>query len=274
MSVWRLARTGRWLGALAFTIVFAVACVALGQWQFARRAEARAAIDLLNRNYDRPAVPVGDVLSALGASDPDAQWRPVTVTGKYWTEGVRYVRNRPTNAGVGFEQLAPLVTADGTTLIVDRGWVTANADNSAPATTPALPAGTVTVVSRLIPAEPVIAGRDAPAGQIATIHPATFDGEHAGATSIRVYSNWYGKVAHESPSAATGLPWEKPILDEGPHLSYALQWYVFAVMGFIGWGWALRKEARGEADTPRQPRARRARDEEIEDAALDAMRAR
>lgn len=262
------------MGALAFTIVFAVACVALGQWQFARRAEARAAIDLLNRNYDRPAVPVGEVLTTLGASDPDSQWRPVTVTGTYWEGGVRYVRNRPTNAGVGFEQLAPLVAADGTTLIVDRGWVTANADNSAPATTPALPTGTVTVVSRLIPAEPVIAGRDAPAGQIATIHPAAFDGEHAVESTIHVYANWYGKVAHESPSATIGVPWEKPVLDEGPHLSYALQWYVFAVMGFIGWGWALRKEAAGETPPPRQLRSGRPRDEDIEDAALDAMRAR
>jgi hypothetical protein len=44
-------------------------------------------------------------------------------------------------------------------------------------------------------------------------------------------------------------------------------------MGFYGYGWALRKEARGDVPPERKVRARRS-DEEIEDAALDATPAR
>ena len=32
----------------------------------------------------------------------------------------------------------------------------------------------------------------------------------------------------------------RPVLDEGPHLSYSLQWYVFALGGFAALAWALR----------------------------------
>ena len=68
------------------------------------------------------------------------------------------------------------------------------------------------------------------------------------------------------------------VADEGPHLSYTFQWYLFALLGFIGFGWALRHEHRAlraaETGEPIAP-ARRRRgagptDDEIEDALLDA----
>ena len=86
----------------------------------------------------------------------------------------------------------------------------------------------------------------------------------------------------ESPAAENNLTViPKPARDEGPHLSYALQWFVFAIMGFFGLGYALRQEYRMvNADDPEErERARirkkkddeRARtDAEIEDALLDA----
>ena len=272
--MWRLALTRRWLGMLAFTALFAVGCWGLSQWQFARRAEAQAAIRMLNANYDQSPVPLSALVPTTGSYSAGEKWRPVTITGEYWAGGIVYVRNRPTELGIGFEQLVPLTTTDGTTFIVDRGWVAANGDNSLPVHPPAIPAGTVTVVARLIPGEEPIAGRSAPAGQIATIDLAALNGRDGGNGPERVVTGWYGKLVSESPSAPTGTPWQRPVLDEGPHLSYALQWWVFALMGFIGYGWALRKEARGDVAPPPKPVRRRPSDEDIEDAALDAMRAR
>src|SRR6218665_168336 len=40
----------------------------------------------------------------------------------------------------------------------------------------------------------------------------------------------------------------RPALDEGPHLSYALQWFVFATMGFVGLGWAANRERTTELE--------------------------
>jgi surfeit locus 1 family protein len=39
-----------------------------------------------------------------------------------------------------------------------------------------------------------------------------------------------------------------PATDEGPHLSYAVQWFIFATVGAIGWPLLLRKTARDERD--------------------------
>ncbi len=269
MNPWRLAVTPRWWGILGFTVAFAVACVGLGQWQFDRRAQAQAAIALLNANYDLPPVELTTILDGPAEFDVSEKWRRVRVTGEYLSADIIYVRTRSGPAGIGFEQLAPLQMAGGTVFVVNRGWVSANGDNSAPSETPEVPSGTVEVTARLIPSERTIVGRDAPVGQIATINLETIGGR----INSAVYRGWYGRLATESPSTPAGAPWEKPVLDEGPHLSYALQWYVFALMGFVGYGWALRKEARGDISPEPKVRARRS-DEEIEDAVMDTTRVR
>ena len=75
----------------------------------------------------------------------------------------------------------------------------------------------------------------------------------------------------------TALP--KPALDEGPHLSYAFQWLVFAILGFVALAWAVRQEYRNlNADDPAErerAEARRARklarpsDAQVEDELVD-----
>ncbi len=269
MSPWRLAVTPRWWGILGFTVAFAVVCVGLGQWQFDRRAQAQAAIAILDANYDQPPVDLSTLITVPTEYDSSEKWRTVRVTGEYQASDIIYARTRSGPGGIGFEQLAPLQTSNGTVFVINRGWVPANGDNSAPAETPVVPSGPVTATVRLTPGEQQIAGRNAPDGQIATIHLETI-GERINA---EVYRGWYGRLATESPMTAAGAQWQKPTLDEGPHLSYALQWYVFALMGFFGYGWALRKEARGDVPPKRRVRTRRT-DEDIEDAALDATPAR
>lgn len=53
------------------------------------------------------------------------EWTPVTLHGSYCTSDdcVLYVRNRQLEGQVGFWQLAPFTTEDGTTMLVVRGWV-------------------------------------------------------------------------------------------------------------------------------------------------------
>lgn len=260
----------QWLGYLAFTLIFAVVCVALGQWQFARRAEAQSQIALLNNNYDAEPAHLGDLWNAVQAQDPNIKWVPIRVTGKYSPTDAVYVRNRPLAGRIGFHQLVPFHTNDGQTLVIDRGWVDSNADNSGPSSTPTIPSGPVTLTARLYPSEPTIAGRGAPVGQIATIHVPDIISDVDGV------QGWYGQLATEAPKASTGVLKDKPVLDEGPHLSYALQWYVFALMAFVALGWGVRRDIRGETGAlSARPRSRAARqDEDIEDALWDSTRAR
>jgi hypothetical protein len=82
----------------------------------------------------------------------------------------------------------------------------------------------------------------------------------------------YGLLISEAPPAADRpLAAQRPVEDEGPHLSYALQWIAFGILAFIGLVWAVRRE-RTIAAGGTIPK-RRERDAEVEDAILDSAQA-
>ena len=59
------------------------------------------------------------------------------------------------------------------------------------------------------------------------------------------------------------VPVPPPTLDEGPHLSYAVQWFIFAAAVLLGWVLAVRRSiaAHRRAATPHvTARSRRASD--------------
>lgn len=273
MTGWRFAVNRRWFGYLLVAIVFAIACVLLSRWQFDRRDEAVAEVNRISANYDAAPTPVASVLPALDGFDAADKWLPVTVTGSYLVDEQLLVRNRPHNGSPGFEVLTPLLLEDGTVFVVDRGWI-APGPNDVPDAVPTPPTGRVTVVARLQPGEQSLAGRTAPAGQIPTIEL-----EQVAALLDRpTYTGAYGLLDAGDPAALATEA--KPELDEGPHLSYAVQWIVFALLGFGGLAYALRQEYRLlNADDPaereraairRAKAASRRTDADIEDELLDA----
>jgi len=275
---WSFAFTRRWAGYLAVAIVFALVCCGLGMWQFARRAEARLEIARIDANYDAAPVPIGDVLPTLGSFEPDSRWVPVEATGTYLSADELLVRNRPLGGQPGFEVLTPLLLDDGSVFVVDRGWVPTGETQDAPDEVPAAPAGRVTVVARLKAGEPALTGRSTVpgSGEIPTVELAQVE-ELVGRPT---FTGAYGLVVSEDPApAVTPVASARPVRDEGPHLSYALQWFVFAILAFVGLGWALRQEYREvNADDPeereraeeraRRRAARALSDGEAEDAIL------
>ncbi len=274
---WMFAFSRRWLGYLALVVIFAVACVGLSMWQLARRDEARAEIQRVEANWESAPRPLADVLPELDSFDADDKWMPVTMSGRYLTDEQLLVRGRPMDGNPGFDVLVPLELADGTVFVVDRGWLPVGNEQDEPDVVPAAPEGDVTVVVRLKAGEPVVAGRSAPEGQIATIHLPDI-AERVGAPT---FTGAYGMLASEDPAPATRpAATAKPVADEGPHLSYAFQWIVFGIMAFVALGWAVRQEFRARnADDPAERERAEARrikaaakapsDAEVEDALLD-----
>lgn len=252
MTAWALLRTRRWLGYLAVAIVFAIVCSGFGVWQFARRAEARAEIDRIVANYDAEPQPIESLLPELDSFEESQKWAPVEVTGRYLTEAQLLARNRPLGGQPGFEVLVPFLLENGEIVIIDRGWVPTGREQDSPDVVPAAPEGTVTVVARLQGGEPTLPGRTAPQGQIPSIQLE----EIAADLDRPVYTGAYGLLAEESPAPAERPIAEgRPELDEGPHLSYALQWFVFALMGFVFYIYLLRQEVRQlNAEDPEEQR--------------------
>jgi cytochrome oxidase assembly protein ShyY1 len=267
---------GRWLAYATLVVVFAVVCVLLSQWQFARREEVRRQIELIDTNFDATPQPLSKVLSPGEPLPSSAEWLPVVATGHYLPSLQTLVRNRSRDSATGFDIIVPFMTSEGAVFVVDRGWLPSGKDGLAPVSTPTAPAGTVEVTARLRKTEPVLQGQSDTVTTISSIHVA----ELAAKWNLKAYTGAYGLLASEKPAAPTGELASKPQLTEGNHLSYALQWIAFAVLGFVALVWAIRNERRvaersaqagansGHPSPPSRS-GRRDRDAEIEDALLD-----
>jgi len=273
---WRFLFSRQWAGYLALTVLFAVICAGLGMWQLDRRGQALAEIALVQSNFDSDPVPLQQALPSLDAFRDSQKWLPVSLSGRYLTEDTMLVRNRPLNGNPGFEVIVPFQLADGNVFVVDRGWLPTGQKQDAPDVVPEAPAGQVTVTARLKAGEPTISGRSASGNQIATINLP----EIAARIGEPTYTGAYGLLDSEDPAPAERpVAVTKPIPDEGPHLSYAFQWFTFGLLGFIGLIWAARQEFRTRnADDPEEreraeERARRRAakprsDAEVEDELL------
>lgn len=262
----------RWGAYLALVVVFAIGCGLLSWWQWARRAETISQGQLVTENYQSAPVSVSRLLPSLAAWNAGEEWRPVELHGHYLTDHQLLARNRPYNANPGFEVLVPFQLDDGTVFVVDRGWLSIGKYHDTPDAIPAAPSGRVTVVARLQQSEPVLPGRTAPAGQVASINLPSV-AKLVG--SPKAYTGAYGLLASETPAPATRpRAVEEPVPDEGPHLSYAIQWIAFGVLAFFGLFWAFRRERRINAlpvelqAAARAPRVRNS-DTDAEDAILD-----
>lgn len=290
VSMQHLPRAGRWGIYIALAVVFAIACAFLSNWQFTRNEQRSAQLALVAQNYDAEAVPLADVIPAAGELDPQDEWRPVILTGTYLADDELLARNRPHGGTSAFEVLVPFQLDDGRVLLVDRGWVPPGDDQPVPDAVPAPPEGETTVIVRLRPGEPLpSSGRSAPEGQVPTINLGLVGDGISPAAGRALERSAYGVMVSEDPEPATSpRALEAPSDDPGPHLSYAIQWILFAVMGFIFIGYVIRTERRHrredaedaasdsaeatDAATPAHPasRRRRDRDAEDEDALLDA----
>ncbi|MDM7830953.1 SURF1 family cytochrome oxidase biogenesis protein [Cellulomonas edaphi] len=278
----------RAVGLCLLAVALATACVFLGRWQWNRHTYRDAQIAIVNENFGADPVPLSTVLTPDQPLAGDQVWRPVLVTGHYEPDRTVELRNRPADGIPAYHVLVPFVVDDssagtaatptdaGTVLVVDRGWVATGEDASADVVAPAPPAGDVTITVRLRASEPD-SRRKAPPGQVQAIAvDEVLDVAGIDAPTWQVY----GGLESESPAPADvpgTLP--EPSTDPGSHLSYAFQWWVFALGSLVGFTWMARRELREAADqervpadrAPRKPRRKEGRAEADEDALVDAQ---
>jgi len=240
----------RWLGALLVAALFALACVFLGQWQWGRHEAKAARAQRIESHYfaSRP-VPLPQAMPRPDANLPRAEeWTLVTATGRYDPAHAMLVRNRPNNGVFGYEVVVPLGLANGTSVLVDRGWIPNGRTASEPSRTPDTPVGDVTVTGWLRVGEPSL-GREMPPGQLASVNLAEAGAQAAtplyGAYVIRRSEAGRPGERIEHPQAL-----EQPDTGQGPHLAYALQWWLAAPVGFVLVFVGARREHLEGLETP------------------------
>ncbi|MEU4217830.1 SURF1 family protein [Actinoplanes sp. NPDC026623] len=250
--MYRFLLTPRWLAAAALTVAASVVMVMLGNWQLHRYQERSAINTRIDAADSVPAVPLTSVLAKPAAPGTagakpgeDASWTKVTVTGHYDPAHEIQARGRTVDGAVGFEIVTPLILADGTAVLVDRGWVpSANGDAVSAPVAPPPPTGEVTVVGQV---------------HLSESRPAPIERRDGRIDTRRIS---VPKLAKEMPFPTYGayvllsdpapgfesIPIEHQ--DSWQNGGYAVQWWMFALMALLAYGWQARKEANG--DTPKK----------------------
>ncbi|MGH8825187.1 MAG: SURF1 family cytochrome oxidase biogenesis protein [Jiangellaceae bacterium] len=239
--MFRVLASRRWALRILAGLVLVAACVRLGMWQLDRNEERAARNAVIEANADRDPVPVDDVLEPGRPLSPDQLWTPVVATGTYDLDRQLVVRLRPLDGRPGVHALIPLVTADGTALLVDRGFVAQDGSASAVPPVPDPPTGEVDVVGRVRASEEGRGtGGDPDSGAIRYVDVDAL----AAGLPYRVYGAWVEVIRERPDVAEAPLPPPAPTPDAGPHLSYAIQWFLFACIGVGGFVILMRAESR------------------------------
>lgn len=213
------------------TLIAVVAFVNLGRWQWHRAAEKRA----LAAQFNSGAMALIDVTRGGSAALP--RYSHVRMGGRYDAVHQFLLDNMSHDGYPGYEVLTPLTLADGRTILVNRGWVPLTQSRREPPQIdiPAALRTSATVVGILdnLPMAALAMGHAPPAPDASwpklTSFPTTPD-----------------------LSAALGLPLEprQLLLDPdqpagylrdwhpsgfGPtqHVSYAIQWWIFAALALL-----------------------------------------
>ncbi|OKL54794.1 hypothetical protein BSZ39_02105 [Bowdeniella nasicola] len=253
MNRYRFLTSGRWVGLMLTALIVVVTCILLGMWQWGRYEHKRDLVAQFDRAYNAPTIPLADVVAEGVSIDGTREWRPVELTGQ-WTGEQILIRNRAVGGKNAYRVVAVLQTP-GINVVVDRGWLPV--EETAP-TPPPLPSGQVSFVGRLRPPEPADS-RGITQGQAHAINPNQL-GQGA-------LLNGYVQVT-DGLDGLRGYP--TPERDLGPHLSYAFQWWVFALGAVVGLVILARREAAENAGRI-APRPKRASLEREEDALLDSQ---
>jgi surfeit locus 1 family protein len=213
---------------IGLAIVFALVCVRLGFWQLGRLAERRTFnAELLSRAQTAPVE-----FAALPTDTGDAHFRRVALKGTYDFDHEIVVANRTRNGSPGVNIITPLrLAGSDTAVLVNRGWIYA-------------PDGmTVDLSKWREPAE--MTGEGFVENFSTRIgDPKTMSHKNAyrwldrptltQAFPYRI-AQYYVVLIGEKKIVANIPPRvEVPPLDEGPHKSYAIQWFSFAAISIFG----------------------------------------
>ncbi len=241
--MYRFALRPRWILSHAFAASLVVLFVNLGLWQLDRHDQKAERNALVEARVDLPVADVGDLLQQ--ADDVESlRYRPAEAAGSYQAGQEVLVDNRSSDGLPGAWVLSPLRLDDGTLLIVSRGFQGFDSGSLEPI--PA-PAADTRVVGTLLPWDERNCGsRTDAAGTVVGMACLQRSGVESavGETVLPVVLQRSGSVPDDA-EVLVSVP--LPELDEGPHRSYAVQWFIFATIGTIGYPLILRRVARDKA---------------------------
>ena len=243
----------RWLIATLLVFAGTALCLRLGIWQLDRLEQRRAFNAQVESAWAQPVL-------ELNQEHPEniiaMEWRSVKVAGEYDFTNQIALRNQYYGDQYGYHLLTPLLfnpstgSGQATAVLVDRGWIPADDNSTPPDWRKYDEAGVVNLSGQ------IRLGQTKPAfGGVADALPEN-------GTRLELWNNAdltritdqmpypvlpiYIQPAVDEADTEPPIPFQPEIeLTEGSHFGYALQWFTFATILFIGYPFYLRKQETG-----------------------------
>jgi cytochrome oxidase assembly protein ShyY1 len=234
---------GRWLVGHLLVLLFAGGFIALGVWQLHRNQEKHDKVEAARAAYAAPApditrvgdTPAGERAQAVGTFDAVHEV---------------LLRDQVRGDKTGFDVLTPLRLRDGTTVLVDRGWVASNFSGRAPSYAPP-PPGAATVRGLARESRPPAPEDDArPIDNMVSFARVDTQRIAERAQLARLRPVWI-EAQYQSPAPAADAPQlpEPPAPDHVNHMEYAIEWFALALIPIVGWPIVLARRRRSQVRT-------------------------
>jgi len=238
----------RLIAFLVVALLAAIGCIRLGFWQLSRLSQRRARNALVSARFSQPMVPL---TSLRPESTSMLRRASVTGTPDFGHEVVLAARTYQGSPGV--DLFTPVrVPGSDTAVLVNRGWIYAPDGMSVDlrgwreSTTDfvgyaeLLPPGVPTRPDGVLRRDARVA-RELDQVTVESLLPYPVSRLYLVATQQDTTKPVGQRVARLPP----------PALDEGPHLSYAIQWFAFATIAIVG---GITVAVRGMRDAGSGPR--------------------
>lgn len=220
----------------AFAALAAILFVRLGLWQLARLHAKVQRNGTIAAQQSKPPVQ----FASLPTDTALARYRRASVSGVFDYDQELVLSNRTHQGSPGVELVTPLrIAGSDTAVLVDRGWVY-SPDGATVDRARWRERDSVTLVGYVEQYAPE-PGAAAPPRDARVVRRIS---RRETASRIRYPLAPYYLVQTGDTASSHPVRREMPVLDEGPHLSYAIQWFAFAAMAIAGAGAVIWRDRR------------------------------
>lgn len=236
----------KWLVTTLLVIAAMGVMIRLGIWQLDRLEKRRAFNARVTAQINQPVLDLNNA-----TRNPDLEqmeYRPVSVQGTYDQKGEIALRNQYWNDQWGVHLVTPLrISGSDQVVLVDRGWIPGEAYQSGDWTEFA-ESGQVSVqgIIRLSQSKAELGRRSDPIPQPGEGPLKTWNFVNIPRLAEQLDQPLLPVYIQQAPEPDwSGLPNRtQPELDlsEGPHMGYALQWFMFAAILGIGYPFYIQRQ--------------------------------
>ena len=209
----------------------------LGFWQLNRLDEKRKFNSVLSTHSSTPVQSLDEAVPAKW-NKATSEWLRVSVTGSYDFSKAVTIINRSQDGTAGYNSVVPFTSTNNRTILVNRGFVPLVME------APVAPTGEIEIIGYLRASQSRSALGPIDSTEAGNTEFQRFDIPLISAHVGKTIEPMFLQLITESPAGESQWPAKValPPLDEGTHMSYALQWFFFCLVAFTAWVVVIRRK--------------------------------